>query len=126
MDYCRERFSNHANFEFVKTNGTNLAGIADGSQDFVYSFDSFVHFNGELVKLYINEIKRVLAPGGTCFIHYSNAGTVDLSSTEMGHGLRGQMTQAAMLDLLTDVEVLNSETIDWGIPNIDAIVTFRK
>ena len=44
----------------------------------------------------------------------------------MGHGLRGQMTQAAMLDLLTDVEVLNSETIDWGIPNIDAIVTFRK
>ena len=124
--YCKNRFKNFSNLKLIKTKGTDLEGIESNSQDFVYSFDSFVHFNKDLVELYIIEIKRVLKEGGTCFLHYSNSGKSDLSSKELGHGLRGTMTKEAMIELLMDTTILHNESISWGIENLDAIIVFKK
>jgi SAM-dependent methyltransferase len=42
----------------------NLPEIPDSSVDWVWSFDTFVHFHPELFDRYLREIARVLRPGG--------------------------------------------------------------
>lgn len=43
-----------------------------GRLDFVYAFDVFVHFDLHLLRRYVEEIARVLKPGGVTFVHTSN------------------------------------------------------
>lgn len=69
---CRTRFAGDDRFSFVKTDGASLRGIADGSVSLVYSFDSMVHFEREVVGAYLKEAHRVLEPGGRGFFHHSN------------------------------------------------------
>jgi SAM-dependent methyltransferase len=57
---------------FYVNNGSSLAPIPDGSITFAISWDSMVHFAPEDVAAYVLEIARVLAPGGTGFLHHSN------------------------------------------------------
>jgi SAM-dependent methyltransferase len=40
--------------------------------DFVYSFDVFVHLDLHVMWKYFQEIRRILRPGGTSFVHTSN------------------------------------------------------
>ena len=49
-----------------------LADIPDGEATFVYSFDAMVYFDSDVVRAYLAEFRRVLAPSGTGFCHYSN------------------------------------------------------
>jgi SAM-dependent methyltransferase len=46
--------------------------INDREASFVYSFDSMVHFDSDVVRAYPGEIARVLRPGGCALCHYSN------------------------------------------------------
>ena len=46
--------------------------VPDGSVDFVFSFDVFVHIKREVVEEYLKEFSRVLKVGGRGFIHHSN------------------------------------------------------
>lgn len=72
IDHCRKRFEGIDNVSFVKTDGTELTGIEDGSVDLMYCFDAMVHFQPEIVDAYVTEFARVLKPGGIGFIHHSN------------------------------------------------------
>jgi hypothetical protein len=40
--------------------------------DFVFSFDSLVHVDADVIASYLSELGRVLKPGGAGFIHHSN------------------------------------------------------
>ena len=55
--------------EFYLCEGDNLNGIEDKSIDFVFSMDSLVRSERDLINKYIYEIKRVLAPGGKVCFH---------------------------------------------------------
>ena len=55
--------------EFFLCEGDNLTGIKDGTIDFVFSMDSLVRSERDLINSYISEIKRVLAPGGKVCMH---------------------------------------------------------
>ena len=48
--------------------------IRDSSIDFIFSFDSFVHTNRDVVEAYIRELGTKLKVGGKGFIHHSNFG----------------------------------------------------
>jgi hypothetical protein len=48
--------------------------IPDASVDFVFSFDSFVHPDREIVEAYLRELGTKLKIGGKGFIHHSNFG----------------------------------------------------
>ena len=50
--------------DFRLGNGSDLAGVASGSIDAVWSFDVFVHVNRAEFKAYAAEIARVLRQGG--------------------------------------------------------------
>jgi len=78
INRCRERFGNDIN-NYVVGNGSSLEEFESDSKDFILSFDSFVHINEEVIDSYLNEIYRVLKPGGYCWLHHAHlsGGDVD-------------------------------------------------
>ncbi|SCY43879.1 class I SAM-dependent methyltransferase [Nitrosospira sp. Nsp13] len=57
---------------FMKNDGLSLTNVQEASCDIIFSFDSLVHCDMEIIQSYIPEILRVLKPGGVAFIHHSN------------------------------------------------------
>lgn len=57
---------------FVTSDGSSLPGVPDQSVDFVFSFDCFVHLDIPLIRGYLADIGRVLAPDGYAVIHYAD------------------------------------------------------
>jgi SAM-dependent methyltransferase len=77
VEACRERFAGHPHLELHVNDGRSLAMIPDGSIDFAFSFDSLVHADGDVMRAYLGELARTLAPRrGVAFLHHSNAGAV--------------------------------------------------
>ena len=126
VNFCKERFAN-SNVFCTKNNGTDLSELKDHSIDFAFSWDAMVHFNGDLIQLYIKEIIRVLKEGGRALIHFSNFGGDDCGSEVTGPGIRGAMTNNQMLLFLRKYKIIYNEVIDWGgVNNLDAIIVFEK
>jgi SAM-dependent methyltransferase len=72
LEFCRERFSDASNVEYVLSSGSDLPGVASGSVDAVWSFDVFVHVAPSDQAAYLNEIARVLKPDGVAAIHHAD------------------------------------------------------
>lgn len=60
---------------FVLGDGNALSGLADESLDLVFSYDVFVHIALEDTVAYIDDLARVLTPGGVAIVHHAVAGT---------------------------------------------------
>jgi SAM-dependent methyltransferase len=75
VNACKQRFSTAENANFFANDGKSLSMIADQTVDFVFSFDSLVHVEADVIDAYLAELSRVLAPDGIAFIHHSNMGT---------------------------------------------------
>ena len=71
---CRQRFSESSNIEYHLNDGKSLQMISDASIDFVFSFDSLVHADKEVLDAYISQLPRILKDQGAMFIHHSNLG----------------------------------------------------
>lgn len=71
---CAERFADQPQASFAANDGKTLPMIPDGSVDFIFSFDSLVHVEADIIGSYLREFSRVLSPDGVAFIHHSNAG----------------------------------------------------
>lgn len=71
LDVCRDRFGQKG-IDYVLTDGSTLPGVPDTSVDFVWSFDSFVHMEADVVGGYLSEFARVLKPGGEFVIHHAD------------------------------------------------------
>lgn len=56
---------------FLVSPDGRLPAIADASVDFVFSFDTFVHFDAGLFDAYVDSIGRILKPGGHFVLHYA-------------------------------------------------------
>lgn len=73
---CRERFSEATNIEYHINDGRSLDMIEDESLDFVFSFDSLVHADSDVIGGYLLQLTKKLRTGGVGFIHHSNAGAL--------------------------------------------------
>ena len=60
------------NAEFIVSADGTLPMIGDGSVDFVFSFDTFVHFHNDLFTRYIASIGRILKPSGFLTLHFAH------------------------------------------------------
>lgn len=69
--YLRERFPD-VRLTTYQTGGAEMCGIDDGTVDFVFTFDVFVHLEPEVIGNYLQEIERVLRPGGVAVVHYGD------------------------------------------------------
>jgi len=129
IDACKERFGNDDHIRYICNDGVTLAGVANESVSLIYSFDSIVHFDSEVVRLYMPEFYRVLKPGGYGFCHHSNfTGNAGGAINDNPHW-RNYMSKELFAYYCTEVgfQIVQSKTIDWGgYSNLDCLTLFQK
>jgi ubiquinone/menaquinone biosynthesis C-methylase UbiE len=67
VEHCAATFEKthpQQTLRFVKNDGMTLPGVADASVDLVFSYDSLVHVEMDVLDAYLGEIARVLKPTG--------------------------------------------------------------
>ncbi len=69
---CRSRFAEATNIDYHVNDGKSLSVAADHSVDLVFSFDSLVHAEADVLDAYAGELARILTPDGIAIIHHSN------------------------------------------------------
>ncbi|HZE58393.1 MAG TPA: class I SAM-dependent methyltransferase [Chthoniobacterales bacterium] len=90
MQACQERFATDSKVRFYRNEGDSLAGIADNSVDFIFSFDSLVHVQRQTIETYLSQFAAKLTPSGLGFIHHSNLGEYASSLARRVRTLRGK------------------------------------
>ena len=71
---CRERFGPDGRISYHVNDGKSLDMVPDRSIDVVFSFDSLVHAEADVLEAYLNQLAAKLTPNGVGFIHHSNMG----------------------------------------------------
>lgn len=80
VDACRDRFAAAGHAQFFVNDGHSLAEAKDESFDLVFSFDSLVHAEADVLTSYVPQVLRKLSPGGVAFLHHSNFSLMTISS----------------------------------------------
>jgi len=150
IEACRERFAGESHISYHVNDGRSLDMVPDGSVDFVFSFDSLVHADAEVIQEYVRQIARKLTDKGWGFLHHSNLGSYRLNASLAGYAnkvkpLGRVLTKAGLLvspcwranDMTADLfdgfcrneglQCVSQELINWGNYRylIDSISIFR-
>lgn len=72
LELCRGRFNGDTRIQYILSSGSDLPGVEDASIDAVWSFDVFVHVAPCDQAAYLEEIARVLTPGGIAVVHHAD------------------------------------------------------
>jgi len=99
----RRRFNPAHNkyLKFYTTRKTECSNIPQGSCNFVFSWDTFVFFTQNHIQQYLHDIKRVLIPGGYCFIQYADC-HFDYDLHQAKRGYWNYNTKTAMEKIIKD------------------------
>jgi SAM-dependent methyltransferase len=111
---CRDRYGLDGQF-FLTDGKTIPAEIEDNSIDFVFSADSLVHADAEVIRSYLQGLLRVMSPEGVAFLHHSNfadtpEGTRNLHWRDAGMSAARLRAQCQEIGLFC----LSQELINWG------------
>jgi ubiquinone/menaquinone biosynthesis C-methylase UbiE len=74
IEHCKTRFASDNHIKYHVNDGTSLAAVRDDSIDFVFSFDSLVHAEKDVIEGYLIQLVKKLTPNGIGFFHHSNIG----------------------------------------------------
>jgi ubiquinone/menaquinone biosynthesis C-methylase UbiE len=74
IKHCKTRFASDTHIRFHINDGSSLAAVPDNSIDFVFSFDSLVHVEKDVMEAYVSQLSRKLTKDGIGFVHHSNLG----------------------------------------------------
>lgn len=125
IERCKEKFGDRIS-KYYLGDGDNLKQIFSESQDFVFSFDSFVHMSEEVINSYLSEIYRVLKNNGYVWIHHSNLHSGNEDNFK-NLGGRSNMSSELFKKMAEEkkFKVVNQEYINWH-ETIDVITTLMK
>ena len=130
LDYCRNRFQEKTGIDYFLTTGCQLPRYMDGSIDFVWSYDSFVHMDRQVIFGYLLEMKRVLKIGGTATLHHANVENIDQHIQSEHKGWRSAMSAELMAQLVRDAGLeVQSQLVFWdearkiGVPRFGDRIT---
>ena len=123
LDICKERFKLKNNIEY-KLIKTRLDFIHNNTIDFVWSYDVFVHINPSDVERYIEDIERVLKPGGYAVIHHAGNYSLYTRKQESWRAYLGKK-QFANLVAKHGMNVLEQNESLVHLPG-DVITVFAK
>ena len=130
IEACTRRFSAATRSHFIQNDGRSLDAIPDNYIDFVFSFDSLVHVEVEIIREYVWQICQKLTSSGVAFIHHSNALSDASDQQEARAGARALSVSSTLVkQLIEDCSgaVLIQEEITWvGKSRTDCFTTFRK
>jgi ubiquinone/menaquinone biosynthesis C-methylase UbiE len=110
VEHCRERFADSPHVLILQNDGRMIPITENSSIDFVFSFDSLVHVESDVLQAYLQEIARVLKPSGTAFIHHSNIGEYRLLM-KVGRRLPQFASRAAAKAYLLPIEHWRGESV---------------
>lgn len=128
VDICKKRFKDSENVEILKTNGYCIP--LKEEVDFIFCFDSMVHFDVDAVISYLLEAKRVLKVGGKAFFHHSNyTSDIDKKILEKPHW-RNFMDKDLFKNLAeyAGLSVIDQKIIDWAQKddNLDCLTLLER
>ena len=121
IEACRQRFSKHSQIEYHVNNGRSLAMIEDESIDLIFSFDSLVHAEDDVISDYVKEFARILSKNGVAVIHHSNLGNYpDNTSGEPLHNRADSMTKEKFVEYAnqSSLTCISQEVIAWGTASL--------
>jgi len=97
----RFKLGGQKSLKFYTTRNTECSNIPQNSCNFVFSWDTFVFFTQQHIQQYLHDIKRVLIPGGYCFIQYADCHyNEDLVYAKRGYW--NYNTKTAMTKMIED------------------------
>ena len=108
IDHCRERFGGDSRATFTVGSGRDLATVADGSIDAIWSYDAFVHINATEVEGYVSEFARVLKPGAVAVIHHGGVGGA-------AGGWRSNLTTPALHEMVRQHDLFLERSLDHWV-----------
>ena len=99
----RKKFNprHHKYLKFYTTRNTECSNIPQNSCNLVFSWDTFVFFTQQHIQQYLHDIKRVLIPGGYCFIQYADC-HYDQELDLAKRGYWNYNTKTAMTQIIKD------------------------
>jgi len=71
IKFCKKLFASYDHVRYITNDGKSLNDVKDNYVDFVWSYDAFVHMDKDVIGSYLDEIYRVLNPGGKAVIHHA-------------------------------------------------------
>jgi SAM-dependent methyltransferase len=135
VEACRRRFGERPGLTYAVNDGSTLPMAPDASIDFAFSWDSLVHVERDVMRSYVQELGRVLAPGGYAFLHHSNLGAYPDRPSHLHwerdlHGRGATMSAAALRESCAGagLQCVVQELIPWGSTGlfIDAFSIIRR
>jgi ubiquinone/menaquinone biosynthesis C-methylase UbiE len=130
IQYCRTRLSTVDNVVYQVNDGATLPFLPNGSIDFIWSYDSFVHIEEPETRSYFSEFRRIMKPRSRGCIHHPGTPT----PKQRREGWRSLVTAALVQQIVetSKLEIIR-QTDTWGPKGIcntklhaDLITEFRK
>ena len=113
---CRYRFADDERLSFNLTDGKTLTGVEDGQADLVFSFDTLVHAEQDVMDAYLVELARVLSQQGVAFLHHSNAGSCHAEEIDTSHWRARSVSAETVAASASDLALsgFRQELVTWG------------
>lgn len=114
VEGCRKRFGSAGQF-FLTDGKTVPPAIQANSIDFVFSADSLVHADADVISSYLQELRRVMSENAIGFLHHSNFGALP-TKTPNPHMRDPRMSAALFRAQCREAGLfcLAQELIGWG------------
>lgn len=122
IEICNKNFSQFPNVQFFKNDGKTLPMVADGSVDFIWSYDVFVHISPHDIRDYIKEFSRVMKKGSVAVIHHGRG--------ESRAGWRSTLTNKMFDSFLDEFGLIKIDQVEkwlnYEVIHEDSITIFTK
>jgi SAM-dependent methyltransferase len=125
VENCRKRFASDQ-ARFVQNDGLSLAGL--GTEfDLIFSFDSLVHAEIDVLDRYVPQMITLLSRHGVGFIHHSNFANVDSKTNPHQRASSVSAEGVAGLIAKSGGVVLHQEVINWARAELtDCLTLFAR
>jgi 2-polyprenyl-3-methyl-5-hydroxy-6-metoxy-1,4-benzoquinol methylase len=124
ISHLQQRFAGRP-AAFFQNDGRSLASIADRKPfDFIFSFDSLVHVEMDVLDHYIGQVVSLLAPDGAVFFHHSNWAATDVKEENVhfrAASVSAEKVSAAIVK--HGGRVMVQELINWGCQGLSDCLT---
>jgi SAM-dependent methyltransferase len=91
---CKRRFADVGKADFITNDGLSLPMVESGSADLIFSFDSLVHVEIDVMKAYLTDIADRLSSDGVAFLHHSNRAATDVGVGPVNKSMQWSMRQS--------------------------------
>jgi hypothetical protein len=107
LPHCKSKIEklfrpeHHRFIRFYTTDRTACPEIPNHAVNFVFSWDTFTFFTQDHIREYLQDVFRVVLPGGYVFIHYANC-EYDRDLHEAKRGYWNYNTKSSMSKIITE------------------------